>query len=198
MDYQEPVEPLVWGWEKMTNEQCIQVAEIELPCGSKTIVDKDDYKWLSQWKWKYQAGGVRRWASENGKQFGVLMHREIMKCPDGKEIDHINRNPLDNRKSNLRITDRQGNCMNVGPMKNKTSEYKGVHWHQGKKRWVAKITKDRKTVHIGTFTDEFRAAKVYDIKAKELHGEYAYFNFDDPDKPTILIPSTTPSGTGGE
>ena len=163
----------------MINSQCIEVAEIELPCGNKAIVDKDDYKWLSRWKWKYQAGGVRRWASENGKQFNILMHREIMKCPAGMEIDHINRNPLDNRKHNLRITTRQGNCMNVGPMKNRSSKYKGVHWHKKKQRWIAKITKDRKTIHIGTYLNEIYAAGKYDQKARELFGEFAYLNFSD-------------------
>lgn len=163
----------------LTTEQCIEVAEIKLPGEYKTIVDKEDYEVLNNYKWKFSGDGMRRWASKNGKQFGILMHRVIMNCPDGKEIDHINRDPLDNRKINLRITNRQGNCWNTGPMLNKTSKYKGVHWNTKRKRWIAKIYKNKKSYQIGVYRDEIFAAGKYDERAKELFVEFAYLNFPE-------------------
>ena len=154
-----------------------EVAEINLPCGNVTLVDKEDFNFLSRWRWKYGHGGVTRWTSVEGKQFHVSMHREITNCPKGLEVDHINRNPLDNRRLNLRITNRLGNCMNTGPMEGKTSVFKGVHWHTKKKRWIAKIMKHGKRIQAGVFTDEVKAAEAYDQLAAEMFGEYAYLNF---------------------
>lgn len=95
--------------------------ELTLTMGMVAIVDDADYKWLSRWKWcAHQTTRgvfyVRRGASRNGKIQSILMHRQIMGLVvgDGKEVDHINRNPLDNRRCNLRLVTRKENCANRG------------------------------------------------------------------------------------
>lgn len=97
---------------------------IELTQGRVTYVDKINYKWLNEHKWfvhKDNKNGyfyARRQLTVRDKQKTLLMHREIMKHKypllvfDGMHIDHINRNSLDNRESNLRICTNQENQLN--------------------------------------------------------------------------------------
>ena len=94
-------------------------------------------------------------------------------------VDHINGNPLDNRKSNLRICTNAENQRNRGVNKNNTSGYKGVCWAKQNKKWKARIKHNGKLIHLGYYKDKEEAARAYDKKAKELHGEYAYLNFPD-------------------
>jgi hypothetical protein len=82
--------------------------EIPLTQGKVTLVDDADYEWLSMWRWEYQSGYAVR--KEDGRT--IRMHREITDCPPGFDVDHINRNRLDNRRSNLRVVTRWGNNLN--------------------------------------------------------------------------------------
>ncbi len=109
----------------------------------------------------------------NGKRF--LLHRFLTDCPKDKLIDHINHNPLDNRKSNLRICNNAENKMNMGRYKtNKESKYKGVFIYN--KIITAAIGFNGKPIHLGKFQTQKDAAKAYNKKAIELFGEFAYLN----------------------
>jgi len=87
---------------------------------SYTIVDDEDYEWLSKHKWKAKPNGAHnniyaiRTTNFNGKTIDLRMHRLIIGAEfgNGKDVDHINHNSLDNRKSNLRIVDRKINLLN--------------------------------------------------------------------------------------
>jgi hypothetical protein len=91
------------------------------------------------------------------------------------EVDHINRNPKDNRRENLRVTDARGNVINRSFLRSKSSQYRGVSIMQG--TWRAAITSNRKSIHLGIFKTEEEAALAYDQAAKKHHGEYAVLNF---------------------
>jgi hypothetical protein len=60
-----------------------------------------------------------------------------------------------------------------------TSKYKGVSFRKRKKPWIVGITVNYKNIHLGYFTNEIEAAKVYDAAAKKYYGEYAYLNFPE-------------------
>lgn len=77
---------------------------------------------------------------------------------------------------NVRWTTSSQNNMNSRSRRNSSSKYKGVSWRKDMGMWRVKITLDRKTKHIGYFTDEVEAAKAYNKSALELFGEYAYLN----------------------
>ena len=94
-------------------------------------------------------------------------------------IDHINRNPLDNRIENLRPANYSQNNINVALQKNNTSGYKGVSLEKrGNRKPYRAIIAHRQ---IGAFDTIEEAAKAYDLEAIKLYGEYAVTNFDRTD-----------------
>jgi hypothetical protein len=149
---------------------------IPLTKGKFTIVDAEDFVWLSQFKWHCIINkSAYAYHSFNGKQ--TSMHRVIMNPPPGLVVDHIDGNGLNNCRSNLRI------CTIVENQRNskgwsKTSRYKGVSWSK-KNKWASAISLNFKRIHLGYFDNEIEAAKAYDKKAAELFGEFAYLNFPD-------------------
>ena len=104
------------------------------------------------------------------------MHRSVLNPGLGKQVDHINRNKLDNRFANLRICSPSQNNWNCGvKRKNNTSGFKGVSKY--KKKWVATIQANREHIHIGYFKNKVKAAKAYNQAALKYHGEFAGLNF---------------------
>lgn len=87
------------------------------------------------------------------------------------ELDHINRNPEDNRIINLRIATRSENNANTGVRRNSKSGLKGAY-PEGK-RWRASLTKDGRGIHLGRFETPEEAHRAYCEAAQRLHGEFA-------------------------
>ena len=153
--------------------------EIHLPNGLITIVDDDDYDYLSLKKWNSDhLNYVRRIERINGKRKAVFMHRIINNTPDGFQTDHINNNPLDNRKENLRtVTGNQNKYNKSKYKKRKTdSKYKGVIFDSKTQKYVAYIQKNKKRKSIGYYKTEEEAATAYNNYAILLFGEYANLN----------------------
>jgi len=96
---------------------------------------------------------------------------------DGYVIDHINRNGLDNRRSNLRLATIAQNAWNSRRRKNR-SGYKGVWYAKDKGRFRAAIWHNNKREYLGYFDSPRQAALAYDEAAKRYHGEFAVLNFD--------------------
>lgn len=111
--------------------------------------------------------------SEGGRP--ILMHRVIASAPPGLEVDHINRNRLDNRRSNLRLTDYTGNMRNCSRNRRNTSGYKGVR--RLGNRWAARLKCDGEWCCLGWFNTPEEAAVAYDLMAMALFGEFAATNF---------------------
>ena len=106
------------------------------------------------------------------------MHRLLIDAPAGLLVDHINRNGLDNRKSNLRpATVAQNRCNSRLTISKKTSPYRGVYRHKKKNRWKVSICHNKKYIWLGNFSDEIAAAKAYDDAAKKYHKQFARLNF---------------------
>jgi len=101
-------------------------------------------------------------------------------------VDHIDRDGLNNRKSNLRLCTNAENIRNAGKRGKGFSKYKGVSRHTRGKKWTAVIQLNKKTYFLGYFENEIDAARAYDKKAKELHGQFACLNFP-PEKPVSKL-----------
>mgnify|MGYP001248554429 CR=1 FL=1 len=146
---------------------------IQLTDKASVIVDDEDFEYLNHWKWQLASGAATRSKYPTGC---YIMHRVIMKCPADKEVDHINNNPLDNRKENLRICTHAENMANSSIQKNNTSGYKGVYWNANRKKWQAQISVKNKVVSLGRFENIEEAARAYDKAAKENYGIFAKLN----------------------
>ena len=124
------------------------------------IVDDESFVSLNQYKWWINKHGYavrKKYTKSSGYGKGdhtekqVLMHVEINNTPRGQITDHVNRNRLDNRKCNLRISSKSQNGLNINTKKNNTSGYTGVHWYKPYKMWQAYITINYKRRHLGYF-----------------------------------------------
>ncbi len=156
--------------------------KIPLTQGKFALVDDEDFEWLNQFRWfahyepRPDAFYANRNVSKEHKGEPVRMARLIMNTPKGMVCDHINGNTLDNRKSNLRNCSVAQNNMNRKGVGGTYSGYKGV-FPAGNSGWFSRIGYKGKKIYLGFFLDQTEAAKSYDKKAIELHGEYARLNF---------------------
>lgn len=150
-------------------------------CGGKkvTLIDQSDYGWASKYKWFQKWNEyVFRWGTRSdGKKYMILLHREIMGESD-LDVDHKNRNKLDNRKENLRFATRSQNLANRRKFSGKfTSNFKGVRWYPARNRWVATIiSKPIKLKKSKLFKSEIDAAIQYNEWAKQIFGDFAELN----------------------
>jgi len=151
--------------------------KIELSAGKHALVDDEDYEFLNRWKWSasYQHGIWYAQTKIMGKP--IRMHRLIMNAKSGEILDHINRNGIDNRKSNLRFITTQQNLLNRRVKRNTTSIYHGVALRKSTGKWEAYTSIFGKRKHLGFFIDEEDAAREYDKHTRS--NKYASLNFPD-------------------
>lgn len=160
-------------------ESLDSVRVIPLTQGQFTIVDADDYEWLSKWKWTVwhtKQGGfyARAWVS---KQTSLAMHRIILNAGPGQIVDHINRNTLDNRRANLRIvTQSQSNCNRRLLIASNKSGFRGVHWNSKAKKWRAFIGINKRLIYLGSFDTPKAAAIARDEASRKYHGGFSPLN----------------------
>lgn len=135
----------------------------------RAIVDLEYKDIVEEYKWCMNGDGYAL-GSKNGKR--ILLHRLIMNCPKGKLVDHINHNILDNRKSNLRICDKQKNAFNQTIRKDNTSGTTGVIWNKQHNKWEARIRVDYKLIHLGLYSNKEEAIKVRKEAEVKYFGEF--------------------------
>lgn len=156
----------------------IQLTNSEDMC----YVDNDTYAKYGHLKWRVCRGYViRNKPIVKGEKMGYyFLHRVIMGIDDPSIIiDHINQNPLDNRRANLRLCDRSENGRNRGKQKNSSHKYKGIHKfspYSRRKPYHARV-QIRGKVYYGPWRGTDKEAAIdYNIMAKKYHGKFACLN----------------------
>jgi hypothetical protein len=141
------------------------------------MVDDEDYDWISKYHWHVYRRKHTFYAQRlTLDRKWVSMHREILGITDPKILsDHIDHNGLNNQRSNLRLSNSSQNNSNRRSSTGK-SKFKGVCWNEKRKKWRAYICVNKVRSDIGCFDSEEDAAKAYNQKAVELHGEFAFLN----------------------
>lgn len=156
---------------------------IALTRDKHTIIDDEDYPFLSQSEWScvcnfgiYYAIRSQYWP--DGTHSTLRLHREVLihhgVILDGAKVDHKNGNGLDNRKRNLRLATCSQNKANGTLYKNNASGLKGVYVVRNKFR--AQIRVNGRVRHLGYFDTAADAANAYDLASIELFGEFAKTN----------------------
>jgi len=153
---------------------------IQLTNGLEAIVDDEDYNELIKYNWYGNKQGNRIYVKRKTRKLDnrdekiISMHRQIMNFPEGRYIDHINHNGLDNRRCNLRICSHTQNMWNRKRRVHTKSGLMGVSWFKKVRKWRASIS-----LTIGYFDSKEEAAKAYDEAAKKLFGEFANLNYSE-------------------
>lgn len=147
---------------------------IKLTHGAYAFIDDEDFNKLSKNRWHLTVGGYVRSAQTGNNSKKILMHREIMGAKKGQFIDHINGNPLDNRKENLRFcTHAENRLNNKMPITNSTG-FKGIYFQDNK--WTVRIKVRHKQIYLGRYSSKLDAAKAYQLAAHNLLGAFARGN----------------------
>ena len=98
-------------------------------------------------------------------------HRLIFKMFNGFDpnvVDHLDRNPSNNKFNNLRSVSHTQNIVNSKLRVTNKSGYRNVYWDKSIRRWVVKIDRERKVVHHSIHKDKAEAIQVAKDKLKEL------------------------------
>lgn len=144
------------------------------PCARTDILLDEQDLHLLRWNWNTSKKSSYLRARVEGLGV-VLLHRLIMDAKRGEFVDHINGNPLDCRRSNMRLCNRAGNNFNKKSKTTSTAPYKGIT-RKPNGRWLAQIQAHKVHHVLGTFDTPEEAATAYDQAAIRLHGEFACIN----------------------
>lgn len=141
--------------------------------------DIEDYEKIKDCHWSYNEDGyVTGYHRVQCKK--LKLHRLVLDVYDSSiEVDHINHPPreehkVDNRKSNLRIVTRSQNCINTATYKNNSSGHRGVSWHKGQQKCLARIQVNGTNIYLGAFVNKEDAAMAYEDASNKYFGEYKY------------------------
>ena len=142
--------------------------------------DKSLYEVVQQFIWYIDNNGYARtnYKQPNKSRTYIYLHHLVLGLSveyNNIEIDHINGNKRDNRKTNLRIATKSGNNMNQGLRKDNTSGVKGVHWDSRKQKWISRIQANNKRILLGHFDNYSDAVQARMDGEKEYHKDYSYY-----------------------
>lgn len=121
--------------------------------GKIFLIDEADYELCKEHIWHVDKNGYVISKFENGKS--IKLHRYLLGVDSKDEVDHIDRDPLNNRRSNLRIADRSLNCKNRGLLKNNKSGFVGVY--KNGNSWCAQISSNGVKYYLGCYKSKEEA-----------------------------------------
>lgn len=149
--------------------------KIKLTQGKYALINKNDFEKISKYKWCYKVSKVLKsgkeygtaihgfWDSKRKQNKIVKLHRFILDLNDPKTlVDHINGDPLDCRRSNLRIVD--GSLNNIN-----RKNTKGYYWDKINKQWKVELGYYSKRIWVGRFNTEKEARTAYEKAVKQYY-----------------------------
>lgn len=138
------------------------------------LIDAQDAEKVMAHKWCMTNSG---YANRTDKQKNTIaMHRLIIGAKKGELVDHIDGNPLNNTRKNLRLATSQQNAFNTKLPKHNTSGYKGVSWHKRKQLWQACVYSNNTSKFLGFYLTKEEAAVAYNVWVVSTRKEYGKLN----------------------
>jgi hypothetical protein len=134
--------------------------------------DLDDFNLIRQYTWfeDISTSGYRSLKAKDTNTKKKIKMSYILGC---KQYDHINRNPLDNRRANLRPATDSQNAQNRSLPSNNTSGFMGVCWDKESCKWLAYIKQNQKQIKLGRYIKKEDAVRARLKAEKEYFGEFA-------------------------
>lgn len=178
--------------KKKTNKEVLKLTEIKQllkidltsPSGLRWMTDRSSKAKLGDAAGGLTGGiknGICYALGINGKYYKnhriiyALYHNlELDQLP--KQLDHIDRNKLNNDPLNLRSATTAQNAMNRGTNSRNTSGAKGVWWYKSSCKWISCIRFNGVYKYLGSFEDVEDAKRAYDNASTSLHGEFSYIS----------------------
>jgi hypothetical protein len=172
--------------------------------GQSVLVSDVDVPRVESHRWFLNKGG---YACANvrpdGREGTVKLHVHLFGTRRGLELDHINRDRLDNRRSNLRWVSHAENMQNTMMRRTNRCGAHGVRWHAKSRLYQARIQRFGKTIYLGYYTELDAAARVVQqwLKMNALQRPTLAEALDpslkeqarcDPDDGRIITPDQTP------
>lgn len=156
-----------------------RIVWIELTQGKETCIDFEDWSAVIPYRWRASKGRKTWYARTvvtrpDGKQKVIYLHRLLLST--SFNIDHRDRNGLNNRRYNLRPASQYQNARNCDKRAHNTSGFKGVSFHKLSGKWQAVITFFRKQRHLGLFKTRKAASSAYDAASLVFHKEFSSLN----------------------
>ena len=162
------------------------IAYVPLNRGYQAVIDADMAPKVGQYDWRAFRRRDRIYPRAHGriagKPMSILLHRLVMgmgmRSPYyDAEVDHIDGDPLNNRRANLRlVTSAQNSRNSRKTSRRRTSIYKGVCFDRRSKRWVSNIRVNGGALTLGHHATPEDAARAYDAAAALYFGAFARTN----------------------
>ncbi len=137
---------------------------------ARTTIDLEDIELAKKHKWYLTQFGYAMTRINRSKQ--VFLHRLIMRPPDDMNIDHIDGNPLNNRRNNLRICTQRQNMFNRRVPSHNSTGIVGVSWDKRRSIWRARINVAGKDTHLGYFKSKQDAIEAREKAQSEHFDEF--------------------------
>ncbi len=152
--------------------------------GKLVLIDEEDYERLSEYRWldDTKHDGTYPYANfprGDGRYKKVYLHRFVMNAEKGQFVDHINGNPYDVRKDNLRFCTSAQNGQNRGLPSLNTSGHKGVCWDVSKQKWHVQIASEGKCAYAKRFDTFEEAVEAHEREIVRIHGKFARLEWED-------------------
>lgn len=144
--------------------------KVSLTNGGEVLVDDADAPVALSRRWRRLDGHRTSYAVAHVGERTVYLHRLLMAAPKGLEVDHVDSNGLDCRRSNMRLATRAQNQQNKRTTCGRALP-KGVKPNGS--GFMARLKAGGVTHHLGTFRTLQEAASAYDEAARKQFGPFA-------------------------
>ncbi len=136
-------------------------------------IDDTDLPLIIIHKWYYTKSSKRMRYLKSSSP-AIYLHRLLLNPENNMDVDHIDGNTLNNKRSNLRICNRSQNIMNTKIISDNKSGHRGVYWDKKRNKWIAEIMINGHKTKLGRYENINDAINAYEEMALQNYKEYKY------------------------